>query len=156
MNTLFRKFALMVFLIQCSMLTMAQDQAKMAINKMLDNWHHAAAVADEDVFFGSMTENGIYIGTDKTERWKRDELKEWSKKYFESESAWDFKPFDRDIHVYKEDIAWFSESLNTWMGVCRGSGILRKDKIGWKIEQYHLSVTVDNNKIEDFLKIKPN
>ncbi|MBK9017797.1 MAG: nuclear transport factor 2 family protein [Saprospiraceae bacterium] len=50
-----------------------------AIHKLMDAWHHAAAVADEDTFFGSMTPDGIYLGTDASERWLRDEMKEWSK-----------------------------------------------------------------------------
>lgn len=133
----------------------AQDSLKKELNVFIDNWHKAAAVADEDTFFGSMTENCIYIGTDKTERWKRDELKKWSEKYFQRESAWSFKPYDRDLHILN-DIVWFSELLDTWMGVCRGSGILRKTKEGWKLEQYHLSVTIDNDKIESFLKLDPN
>ena len=48
----------------------------------MNAWHKAAATADEDTFFGSMTADAIYIGTDATERWLRDELKEWSKEYF--------------------------------------------------------------------------
>ena len=57
------------------------------IDSLANVWHHAAAVADEKTFFGWMTEDGIYIGTDATERWLRDELAVWSKKYFDKESA---------------------------------------------------------------------
>lgn len=151
MKKIFSTGILLLFVL----LTSAQSDLKTELNTFLDQWHHAAAVADEDTFFGSMTESGIYIGTDKTERWKRDELREWSKEYFARESAWSFKPYDRDIHIYGE-VVWFSELLETWMGVCRGSGVLRKTEKGWKIEQYHLSVTLDNDKVDSFLKIEPN
>lgn len=127
------------------------------INQLIDNWHQAAATADENVFFGSMTDDGIYIGTDKTERWTSLELKEWSKKYFERDKAWAFKPYDRDLHIGKKGkYAWFSELLDTWMGVCRGSGMLEKTKNGWKIVQYHLSVTIDNDLIKDFIQLVEN
>ncbi len=63
------------------------------IDTVMNRWHHAAAVADEDVFFGLMTENCDYIGTDPSEHWKRDELKKWSEKFFQRDSAWDFSNY---------------------------------------------------------------
>lgn len=125
------------------------------INTLLDNWHHAAAVADEDTFFGSMTEDAHYIGTDETENWTRDELKDWSKEFFERESAWDFKKKTRHIYAYQDKkLAWFDETLDTWMGVCRGSGVVELTNDGWKIKQYVLSVAVPNDKIDAYLLLK--
>lgn len=127
---------------------------ELQIGQLLDNWHNAAATADEAVFFGSMTSDAIYLGTDKTERWLRDELKEWSAKYFERESAWAFKPFDRNIYISEDGkMAWWEEKLDTWMGVCMGSGVLSKTSQGWKIRHFHLGVTIDNDKIQDFIKL---
>jgi hypothetical protein len=54
------------------------------------------------------------------------------------------------------EVAWFSELLTTWMGVCRGSGIVVQTPNGWRIAQYHLSVTVPNEIIGDFLKLIDN
>lgn len=131
-----------------------QPDAEKEVNRLLDSWHLAAAKADENTFFGSMAPNGIYIGTDATERWTRDEMKEWSKKYFDRESAWDFKPIERKVYFSSDQkTSWFNETLNTWMGICRGSGILTKDSAGWKIQQYHLSVTVNNDLIDGFIKL---
>jgi hypothetical protein len=124
------------------------------INVFLDNWHKAAAEADEDTFFGSMTEDGIYIGTDISERWKRDELKEWSKKYFERESAWTFKATERNVSFSDDGtLAWFDEKLDTWMGDCRGSGVLQLTSDGWKIKHYHLSIAVPNDVVKEYLKL---
>jgi len=128
--------------------------AQKDINQLLDAWHQAAATADEDTFFGSMTADGIYIGTDATERWLRDELKEWSKEYFEGDSAWDFTPLNREVYLDADgEIAWFEESLDTWMGECRASGVLEQTKEGWKIKHYHLSVTIPNDNVDQFLPI---
>ena len=133
--------------------TEAEDDQTLITN-LLDNWHQAAAVSDAVVFFGSMAQDAIYIGTDKTERWLRDEMKEWAAEYFQRESAWDFKPFDRNIYVSEDgELAWGEEKLDTWMGVCMGSGVLAKTGEGWKIKHYHLSVTIDNDKLQDFLKL---
>jgi hypothetical protein len=131
----------------------AQNPEK-EVNDLMDNWHKAAGTANANIFFGSMAKDGIYIGTDATERWTRDEMKEWSSKYFERESAWDFKPIERKVYFTSDrKTAWFNETLNTWMGICRGSGILTNDSTGWKIQQYHLSVTVPNESIEGFVKL---
>jgi len=84
------------------------------LNRFLDNWHKAAAEADEDTFFGSMSEDAVYLGTDASEKWRRDEMREWSKKYFERESAWAFTPSNREIYLSDNGkFAWFDESLDT-------------------------------------------
>jgi len=100
-----------------------------------------------------MTPDAVYIGTDATERWQREEMRAWAKEYFEGESAWAFKPYDRHIVIAEDGrSAWWDEKLDTWMGICRGSGVLTKTSQGWKISHYHLSVTVPNEKIEGFIE----
>jgi ketosteroid isomerase-like protein len=124
------------------------------LNELIDSWHRAAAEAKGEAFFGAMAPNAVYIGTDASERWTKDQFVSFAKPYFDKGKAWDFKPYDRDLHVTSQgDCAWFSELLTTWMGVCRGSGVLRKTPTGWKIEQYHLSVTVPNDIIRDFISL---
>lgn len=120
------------------------------IETVLNKWHHAAAIADEDTFFGLMMDNAIYLGTDASERWLRDELKVWSEKYFQRESAWTFHPFNRNITCLPANnkIAYFDEQLNTGMGPCRGSGVLTKTQRGWRILQYNLTFVVPNDKVK--------
>jgi ketosteroid isomerase-like protein len=131
------------------------DDPAQDIGKLLDAWHHAAATADEDVFFGSMADDAVYLGTDASERWTRAEFMAWGKKHFERESAWSFEPYNRTIYVSADgQFAWFEELLKTRMGVCRGSGVLRLDTEGkWKIQHYNLAVTVPNDLIQDFIAI---
>ncbi|MEP6647577.1 MAG: nuclear transport factor 2 family protein [Saprospiraceae bacterium] len=124
------------------------------IDSLVNEWHHAAAVADEKTFFGRMTEDAIYIGTDASERWLRDDLATWSKKYFDKESAWVFKPLSRNITVAPGGhVAWFDELLDTKMGTCRSTGILELRENDWKIVHYQLSIAVPNEKMDDFLKL---
>ena len=125
-----------------------------SISILLDNWHKAAATADADTFFGSMAKHCIYLGTDASERWLRDELREWAKSAFEREVAWAFTPSDRHIY-FSEDkqTAWFEELLDTWMGVCRGSGVLQQIDGEWKLVHYDLAIMVPNEKVEAFKEL---
>lgn len=132
----------------------AQQHDTTRINHLINDWHRAAATADAKVFFSTMADDCIYIGTDATERWTKSEFIAFAKPYFDRGKAWDFTPYNRDVHVTSDGkTAWFSELLTTWMGTCRGSGILRKTKGEWKIEQYHLSVTVPNDQIKEFIQL---
>ncbi len=131
--------------------------ARAPIDSLVDRWHRAAATADEDVFFGSMTPEAVYLGTDATERWTRPEFERWAMKYFQRESAWAFRPYDRTVYFSADGkTAWWEEHLDTWMGVCGGSGVAVLGNDGWRIAHYHLAVTVPNARIEDFIAITKN
>lgn len=124
------------------------------LDSMINLWHHAAAVADEVAFFGFMRKDGIYIGTDPTERWLRDELRTWSEKFFDRESAWKFTPVSRNISIGPgSHLAWFDEILDTWMGPCRSTGILVKEESQWKLVHYHLSMAIPNDAVDSYLKM---
>jgi hypothetical protein len=148
-----KTFSLWVLILLVASAVSAQN-IQPEINTFIDNWHVAAGKADAKVFFESMAEHCVYIGTDASERWTKSEFVSFAKPYFDKGKAWDLKPYDRDLHVTSDGkVAWFSELLTTWMGVCRGSGILIRSDQGWKLEQYHLSVTVPNDLIKDFISL---
>lgn len=129
----------------------SEPKQTMLIDSLVNQWHHAAAIADEVSFFGRMTPGCIYIGTDPTERWLRDELKEWSKEFFNRETAWAFKPLSRNITIGPGgQIAWFDELLDTWMGTCRSTGIMERIDGEWMIIYYHLSVALPNDKLDGY------
>jgi len=135
----------------------AMAGAEADIDIVMDRWHRAAATADEVVFFGSMTDDAVYLGTDPAERWTKPTFMEWSKKHFDRETAWAFRPYDRVVYISTGgDVAWFEELLDTWMGVCRGSGVLLRRDDGWKIAHYNLAVTVPNDLIEEYISIFEN
>ncbi|MFY0672018.1 MAG: nuclear transport factor 2 family protein [Bacteroidia bacterium] len=126
------------------------------IDLALNSWHHAAATAKEDAFYNFMTNDCIYLGTDPSEKWYRDELREWAAFAFERDTAWAFYPFEREIYFAKNgQTAWFDEKLKTEkMGECRGSGVVIKTKEGWKLKHYNLSITILNEKMGEFLEIE--
>lgn len=115
------------------------------INLLLDNWHRAAAIADANTYFGLMADDAIYVGTDATEHWTKSEFQAFAKPYFDRGNAWDFKPLTRHVYFSKDrKTAWFDETLDTWMKICRGSGVLVKTSGQWKIKHYVLSMTIPN------------
>ncbi len=124
------------------------------VNSFMDNWHQAAAIADGELFFGSLAPDAIYIGTDPDELWTKEEFQQWSQKYFERDTAWAFKPFDRNIYWSSDsNYIWFDEKLDTWMGECRGSGVLEINNNDLKIKHYHLSISVPNADVNQVIDV---
>jgi hypothetical protein len=132
---------------------MAQTPAAQ-VAAVLDDWHHAAAVADEARYFGHFAANGVFMGTDATERWTVNEFRAWAKPHFQNKKAWNFKPRDRQIAFSMDgNTAWFDELLDTPnLGVCRGSGVLVRQSGAWKIAQYNLSIAVPNSIADALVK----
>ena len=125
------------------------------INAVLDNWHKAAATTNFESYFGAMTDDSIFIGTDATENWNKKAFQEFAKPYFDRGKAWNFTALERHIYFSKDGkTAWFDELLNTQMKICRGSGVLVKEKKTWKIKHYVLSMTIPNDNTDDVIKIK--
>ncbi len=132
----------------------ADPAAPSDIHAFIDAWHKAAASADEDLFFGSMASHGIYLGTDATERWLRDELREWATEAFERESAWAFTARDRELYFSTDKrYVWWEELLDTSMGECRGSGVAAWREGRWQILHYDLAIMVPNEKLESFKEL---
>jgi len=121
---------------------------------VLDDWHQAASVADEARYFGHFSPNGVFMGTDATERWTVTEFRTWAKPRFDRKAAWSFRPHDRHIDFSADrKTAWFDEMLDTPnLGVCRGSGVLVELGGKWKIAQYNLSVPIPNALVDGIVK----
>ncbi|QCX54216.1 nuclear transport factor 2 family protein [Elizabethkingia sp. JS20170427COW] len=117
------------------------------IDKLLTEWHLAASRSDFNAYFHAFTKDAVYIGTDAKERWTKGQFASFSKPYFDRGKAWNFKTIERHISIAKDKkTAWFDEILDTPnMGICRGSGVLVKEKNGWKISHYVLSMIIPND-----------
>ncbi|WP_191019215.1 nuclear transport factor 2 family protein [Flavobacterium selenitireducens] len=128
---------------------------KPEIEKLLNDWHKAAADVKFDAYFGAFTKDAVYIGTDAAENWKVDAFKAWAKPYFDKGTTWNFKAVERNIFISADGkFAWFDELLDTQMKLCRGSGVLRKEDGKWKIAHYVLSMTVPNDNLEEVVAAK--
>lgn len=114
---------------------------------VLDGFHAAAAAADEEKYFAFFAPDAVFLGTDATERWTKDEFRRWAQPYFARGKAWTYRPKSRWI-AFSPDrrMAWFDELLdNANLGTCRGSGVLILTSDGWRIEQYNLAIMVPND-----------
>jgi ketosteroid isomerase-like protein len=147
--------SLMVFaLVGFDLFLHEKSDEKEKVNETLDAWHKAAAEADFDKYFGMMTEDAIYIGTDPTENWNLKSFQAFAKPYFDKGKAWNFKAIERNIYFDKSGkLAWFDELLNTQMKICRGSGVLVKIGNERKIKHYVLSMTIPNDNTDEVVKI---
>ena len=136
-------------------LLFAQDKASQEIDVLLNQWHEAAAQANAKAYFEVMSNDAMYIGTDATENWNKKQFQAFAQPYFDRGKAWDFKPFQRHIYLSADGkTAWFDELLDTWMKICRGSGVLQKEGKTWKIKHYVLSTTIPNDNIDAVVKVK--
>lgn len=134
----------------------ASDTLRQELNSFIDQWHRDAATADP-AYFDKMSATAVYIGTDPTEHWTRDEFRKWSQSYFDSGEAWDFEPVERNLYFSESgQVAWFDELLATWMGTCRGSGVLIRKNGAWLMEHYHLSISVPNEATRAVIEIIAN
>ena len=133
----------------------ARYDDQMQINTTLDNWHLSASKANFKSYFDVLDRLSVFIGTDATENWNKTEFEKFAKPYFDKGKAWSFTALER--HIYFSDdkkIAWFDELLSTQMKICRGSGVLIKTKLGWKIKQYVLSMTIPNDLVNQVTSLK--
>lgn len=132
-----------------------KNTIKADVNLVLNNWHLAAAEANFDAYFDKMDTISVFIGTDASENWTKKEFSDFSKPYFDKGKAWNFKTLERNIYVNTSgDFVWFDELLNTWMGTCRGSGVLEKKGKIWKIKHYVLSVSIPNDDVQKVIAAK--
>ncbi len=133
----------------------AQTDETKNINTTLDNWHKAAADVKFNDYFNVLTDDAIYIGTDATENWNKKQFEAFAKPYFDKGKAWSFTALERNIYFSSDKkTAWFDELLNTQMKICRGSGVMVKEKNVWKIKHYVLSMTVPNENSDEVIKVK--
>jgi ketosteroid isomerase-like protein len=127
---------------------------KESINQMIDQWHQDVATFKYDAYFNKMTDNAVFVGTDAGEVWSKKEFQSFCKPFFEKKKTWDFKPINRNVYIEKnKNVAWFDETLTTWMGVCRGSGVVKKQDGNWKIQHYILSMTIPNEQVKEVIEV---
>jgi hypothetical protein len=120
------------------------------IAHVLDDWHDAAAKADETRYFSHFAPaGGVFLGTDATERWTVPEFKTYAHPHFAKGKAWSFRATRRAV-TFMNDTAWFDEDLDTPnLGPARGSGVLVREAGTWKIAQYNLSVPIPNERFKE-------
>ena len=120
----------------------ARDEAA----RTLDDFHDAASKADEQRYFGHFAPDGVFLGTDASERWDVPAFRAYAHPHFAQGKGWTYRATERHVTLAPDgNVAWFDETLaNESYGPCRGSGVLRKIDGEWKIAQYNLTIPIPN------------
>jgi ketosteroid isomerase-like protein len=135
--------------------TLAEASPQKEIEQTLDQFHQAASKADATTYFGLFAPEGVFLGTDATERWTVEEFRKYAMPHFSKGKGWTYVATRRSVELAPGgELAWFDELLdNKSYGTCRGSGVLRRIDGRWKISQYHLTIPVPNELAEKVVKM---
>lgn len=133
----------------------SSEAAAASIAAMLDDFHAAAASADEGRYFDHFAEGGVFLGTDPSERWSVSEFRAWAAPYFERDSAWVYHAIERHVDVAPGGgVGWFDEVVRSASyGDLRGTGVVVLEGDSWKIAQYNLTFTIPNEDAAAVLEI---
>lgn len=123
--------------------------ASREVSTALDDFHDAAAKADEERYFRHFAPGGVFVGTDETERWDVPAFRAYAHPRFATGKGWVYTSVRRAIVVAPDGrTAWFDEDLRgEKLGPARGSGVLVDDHGHWLLAQYVLSLTVPNERV---------
>ncbi|PID67688.1 MAG: hypothetical protein CR968_05375 [Flavobacteriia bacterium] len=148
-------FLLMSIVSACQQATKSVKNDDTVVTNLLNQWHRDVAEFNHNAYFNAMADDAVFIGTDASEVWSKQEFMTFCHPLFERQKTWNFKPIERHIHFDENgSLAWFDETLDTWMGICRGSGVVVKKGNRWLIKQYVLSMTIPNDVSNKVVKIK--
>ena len=129
-------------------------RTKVTIDSLATRWHRAAARADSAAFFGALAPESYYLGTDKTEHWTKAEFLQFAAPYFARGEAWAFTATERNVFLAADgSVGWWDEVLDTWMGPCRGTGVVERADGVWKIRHYTLSMLVPNERVRAVVEV---
>jgi len=118
-----------------------------AVARTLDDFHDAASRADEQRYFAHFAPEGVFLGTDRSERWDVSAFRAYAHPYFAKGKGWTYRATARHVQLSPDgNVAWFDEVLdNASYGPCRGTGVLRKVDGAWRIAQYNLTIPIPND-----------
>ena len=124
----------------------AAPDAATEVERVLDDFHAAAAAADFDRYFGHFARASVFLGTDATERWTLEQFKAYARPHFRPGGGWTYHPRARHVTFTPDGrTAFFDELLdNAGLGETRGSGVLVREDGAWKVAQYNLSIPIPN------------
>ena len=140
---------LSIFCVNCSAPSRATDPTSRAraVALVLDDFHDAASRADEPRYFAHFAPEGVFLGTDGSERWDVPAFRAYAHPHFAQGKGWTYRATARNVQLAPDgNVAWFDEVLeNASYGPCRGTGVLRRIDGRWRIAQYNLTIPIPND-----------
>ena len=148
------KYYVLVLLLTSFMSGADEVTEQQAVALVLDQFHQAATDADTEKYLNLLHDEAVFLGTDASERWTKEQFTQFVQPYFNQGKGWSYVPKQRNISFLPiSNIAFFDELLqNNHYGTCRGTGLLIKTNQGWKISQYNLSLPVPNDIAKSVVK----
>lgn len=145
-----------VMLAACAASRTSGIEASARVAAVLDEFHQAASKCDLERYLQHFSSAGVFLGTDASERWTREEFRAFCAPYFARGQGWTYTPTARHIRVAADGAsAWFDELLhNEKYGEVRGSGVLVRRAGEWWIEHYVMSFTIPNELAGEWLKVR--
>lgn len=134
----------------------ADHHEEQAIAELIDNFHAAAAAADQERYLGYLTDDAVFMGTDEWERWpKHPDFTDYVARRFEGGTGWNYRSVERVIRVADSgDVAWFDEVVfSETNGRFRGTGVAVKSGDEWKIAHYAMSFLIFNENWEEVVEL---
>jgi ketosteroid isomerase-like protein len=125
----------------------SEPPSREVVDRVLDDWHLAAAQADEERYFGHFAPEAVFMGTDATERWTREEFRTYAHERFKTGTGWTYTGRDRHVAFSPAgDVAWVDERLdNARYGELRGTAVLLCAGDTWKIAHYNMVFPIPND-----------
>lgn len=125
------------------------------VNMVLTSWHLAAAHGLYEVYFDQMTDDAVFLGTDASERWTKDEFMAYAREPFSDGNGWSYEQVEYHI-AFSQDrrTAWADEVLRSEKyGTMRGTAVLELEGDRWKIAHYSLTFLVPNEKAGEVVRV---
>lgn len=121
---------------------------RLKVNLVLSSWHLAASQGLYDLYFDAMTDDAVFLGTDASERWTKQEFMNYAREPFSDGNGWAYAQLEYHIAFNDTyDTAWVDEILvNEKYGTMRGTAVLELIGDEWKIAHYSLTFLVPNEK----------
>ncbi|MEM6485422.1 MAG: nuclear transport factor 2 family protein [Pseudomonadota bacterium] len=132
--------------------TAADEQS---IHRLLDDFHAAAAAADQQRYLDHFADKGVFMGTDDWERWPLDDFRQYVTQRFAGGVGWSYRPENRYVaFADSNNTAWFDEIMvsERW-GRFRGTGVLVRQGDEWKIAHYSLTILIPNESFAPISKL---
>ena len=115
------------------------------LDALLNGLHLDAHKGNFESYFDRYSSNAVFLGTDKTERWTKEEFKAYAKPAFSDGHGWTYAVIERNWEG-DGNTRWFDEILlNEKLGHCRGTGVIELINGEWKISHYALTMLVPNS-----------
>lgn len=132
-----------------------EDTEKAMVNGVLTSWHLAADHGLYEFYFDQMTDDSVFLGTDASERWTKDEFMAYAREPFSDGSGWSYKQIESHIEFDEDQrTAWADEILeHEKYGTLRGTAVLRRVDGAWKIAHYSLTFLVPNERAGEVVRV---